>query len=104
MDRQCNFNAEIKAGILAKVGTSAGYTHKETRNTNEAVGVTGSMIVDPYKTGYINFYYKGRTSGGTLRYYTYYTGDMIKHYFNVPISATCYRASYLDIFSEAYQK
>jgi len=99
-----NFTAEIKAGILGKVNTTAGVEHKQTRATNEAVGVTGSFTVSAGKMGHIKFWYKGKTTKGTLRHYSYNTANPSqKYYTDTPINATFYRSNYLDVFSEAWQ-
>jgi len=96
------FTAGIKMGILGSVNTAVGITHKDTRTTNEAVGASGSTVVPAYKTGHIKFWYKGRSTGGTLTYSQYFTQDPTNIvYGTVPVSATFY-ATNKEIFSEAW--
>lgn len=98
------FSTDVKLGIIGKVNATAGVTHKQVRSTNEAVGTSGSLTVAPRKTGYIKFWYKGQTTGGILRTYTYNTENPYKKYYlETPIKATLYRSNYLDVFSESWQ-
>lgn len=98
------FTGEIKAGILGAVSTKIGGSYKQTRSTNEAVGASASMTVSPGKIGHIKFWYKGRTTGGSLRTYTYNTANpSVRYYLDTPINATFYSADYLDVWGESWQ-
>ncbi|MBO8162354.1 MAG: hypothetical protein H0Z34_01395 [Brevibacillus sp.] len=99
------FTGEIKAGILAELNSTVGVEHKTTRATNEAVGAKGDMEVDPGKTGFIRFWYKGRTTDGTVRVYYYNTADPSNRtYVDKAIDATVFVADHMDVFSEAWQE
>ncbi|NQX57514.1 hypothetical protein [Paenibacillus qinlingensis] len=95
------FSGEIKAGILGKIGTQVSGGVKETRSTNEAVGVSGGPLnVPAYQRGEIVFYYAGRTSGGTLNYKMY--DDTIGGYlyYSKPVSVKVH-PTILDVHSTA---
>ncbi len=65
------FNASIKTGILGEVGLQVSGGVKETREVNEAVGISGSTDIPPYKQGQIEAYYPGISSSGNLTYRIY---------------------------------
>ncbi len=98
------FTGEVKAGIFGGISVSNGYSVKETRTKNEAVGVKGGpLTVPPYKWGYISMYYKAVQSGGGVVTYTYNTADPTKKYYKTtPVNVKVYKRDSLDIHTEAW--
>jgi len=98
-----SFTAAVKTGIMSGLEIETGYSYKDSRSTNEAVGVGGTYTVNPGKTGHIAFWYKGSTTSGSAVFYRYndYTGT--NDYDYKPISAKFYKKNYMDIFSESWQ-
>ncbi|QTH42046.1 hypothetical protein J4772_31820 [Cohnella sp. LGH] len=99
-----SFTGEIKAGIFAKISATVGGSYKETRTTNEAVGMTaGPLSVPAYKTGYINVWYAAQKSGGTLRTYTYNTQNpSVRYYTNHQVITKVFKADYVDLHSQSW--
>lgn len=99
-----SFTGEIKAGIFAKLSATVSGSYKDTRVTNEAVGITGGPYQVPaYKTGYINMWYAAQTSGGTLRTYTVNTSNPSQRYYkDTVVNLKVFKADYVDVHSEAW--
>ncbi|ATF13599.1 hypothetical protein A616_16920 [Brevibacillus brevis X23] len=99
------FTGSIKAGILADIEASVGAEYKDSRTRNEAVGAEGSFEVSPKKKGFIGFWYRGQTSKGVLKTYTYYTANPTKRtYKETPINATVYESDYVNVHSDAWEE
>ncbi|OAB32715.1 hypothetical protein PMSD_17245 [Paenibacillus macquariensis subsp. defensor] len=100
-----SFTYEIKAGIFGGLESTLGGSYKETRSTNEAVGVVGGGDINPYKMGYVKFWYAGVQNGGLLKTYTYNTSDINKRYYkDTTINAKVYDSNILDVHSKAWSE
>lgn len=64
-DGDVEFTGDVKAFVLAQIGAKAGFGMKETRLTDEAVGISGSVQVPAHATGSIVAYYEGVSADGT---------------------------------------
>ncbi|MBW5446235.1 hypothetical protein GE107_09205 [Cohnella sp. CFH 77786] len=60
------FSGEVKVAIFAGIQSKVGYSVKETRSYNEAVGWNGTMDCPAYKYCTFDAFYEGVASGGTV--------------------------------------
>jgi hypothetical protein len=98
------FTGEVKAGIFGGISVANNYSVKETRTTNEAVGMTaGPLQVPKGKIGHIDMYYRAIQSGGGVKTYTYNTSNpSVKYYTTTPINVKTYKAAYPDVYTDPY--
>lgn len=84
------FTGSIQTGILNKVKTEIGFGLSLTKGTNAAVGYRFENTVPAGKTGYIEAYWGGVESGGTLvvKYPDTYSETGYTKNFYIPIDTT----------------
>lgn len=70
-----SFTVEVKNAILGGIQAEAGVGVKEYREVNEAVGATYTIYISPRRKGFIQAYWGGQSSSGTLFWDVYHYGE-----------------------------
>lgn len=91
-----SFSGSVRTGMLGEIGTQVSGGVTEFKETNEAVGASGTMTIPAYKQGRNEAYYGGISSNGTLYYHVYDDNNGRNIYYSTPVNCKVHK-EYLDV-------